>query len=387
MFLQSYKEKPDSLLLQFRGPSRSVKDTFTEARLAARQIYQKSLELGLPIQICISGGIDSEATAEAFLAEGIPFQTITMRFNDGWNDFDIAPAIEFCKLHNLDQKFYDLDIIRFLETDLYLEYAHKYNCNSYQLCAHLWLLDQLEGIPVLGGQQFLPIFKLINGKIEASAAGQIDLLKVIGLSGHRHMSYYRYAKKNNRFLVSEFMQYTPELVMAFLRLPMYQEFISRGTDLENVNLTYTQKCLWYEQAGFKAKAKQAKFTGFEKLQNYYAAKFDKTWAINDLFRLPLEAKIPDKKTFVKIPHFAELTSLLPQILQQQTASSLNRRSFFSSSLKLLGLAGVTLFVPQIVWACCADSDCKAPDTCSGQGSLYINGNTVIGCGTAGICGP
>ena len=49
----------------------------------------------------MSGGIDSEITAETFYQLGIPFEGITLRLFDGKNDFDLLYVEEYCKKRNI----------------------------------------------------------------------------------------------------------------------------------------------------------------------------------------------------------------------------------------------------------------------------------------------
>ena len=61
-------------------------DWLAETRRTARRIAERTTK---PIYLCMSGGIDSEVAAEAFLAEKIPFTALTLSYK-GINDHDIV---------------------------------------------------------------------------------------------------------------------------------------------------------------------------------------------------------------------------------------------------------------------------------------------------------
>lgn len=361
LFLETFQDKERAVLIKHRWPTRDVHSTFSEARLAARQIYQKSLSINKPIQICLSGGIDSEAAAEAFLVEKIPFEAVTLRFLDGWNDYDIKPAIEFCEKHNLPQRFIDLDVKAFLESGEYLTYARKYRCNSYQVCVHLWFLGQLRGLPVLGGQQFVPVFH----SHDLDDIGRLKNKKLlpqsyIGLGGDRQLSYERYAQIEKRALVVNFMQYTTELAISHQDVPIYQELMVENLKTGTIELTYEKKCRWYAQSGFQAKPKADKYTGFEKLKDYYAKIGGHEWYINDLYRKELEEEMPNRKNIWWAPfRMPDISCPSKDVLQSSVSS---RRQAIIKLATAAGLMGAFVLSPKMVmaagWPCNCDIDCK-----------------------------
>ena len=51
--------------------------------------------------ISLSGGIDSEVTAETFYQLGIPFRALIQRLFKGANDHDIIFAVKYCQQRNI----------------------------------------------------------------------------------------------------------------------------------------------------------------------------------------------------------------------------------------------------------------------------------------------
>jgi NH3-dependent NAD+ synthetase len=66
------------------------------------------------VEVCFSGGLDSEVALLSCIHNKIPVKAITMRIYTGEvliNTHDVYYSEKFCREHNIDQKFVDLDPI------------------------------------------------------------------------------------------------------------------------------------------------------------------------------------------------------------------------------------------------------------------------------------
>lgn len=275
----------ETFLVQCGDLSRAVQSPLAEAKLAAQNIYELSSVKKL--KLCLSGGIDSECMLESFLQQGIPFEAVFLRFKNELNLFDIKTNLDLCESLNIKYSVIDLDIIQFLESGRYLEIAEKYECQSPQLATHLWMLDQIDGIPILGGNPILPTW-------------QNQHLFFIGLPGELHSTYFKYFMINQREGVPWFFIYSPELISSFFHLDCSRPYLEnkRGP----ADYTYLEKCKGYAQGGFKALPRLDKFTGFELVRNYYDEKYQTKNGItfNEKFRLPLEKMFPFPERYVQL---------------------------------------------------------------------------------------
>lgn len=261
--------------IKLGGLTRKHLTGFEEAVLSAKLIFKNSQNQSQKISLCLSGGIDSEAMLQAFAAAQVDFNICILKFENNLNDFDISTNIKICVNLNLEYKLIELDVIRFFESGDYLSYGHKYRCQSPQLAVHLWLLDQIDGLPVLGGNPFIK--SNVNGRSF-----------FIGLPGDLHCTYFRYFNINNREGVPWFFIYSPELCASFFKLPTSQKL--HKISIQPGQYTYLHKCQLYIEAGFKVQPRTDKYTGFESLRDIYDKKlatlngegFDRS------FRKPLE---------------------------------------------------------------------------------------------------
>jgi hypothetical protein len=255
-------------------PEKKISTPFDQGVQDVQYFYDKLKQK--KITLCLSGGIDSEAMARVYLAAGVEFEVAFLRFKDDLNLFDISTNIEFCKSNNIKHHFIDLDIIQFLESGTFLEWAEKYECQSPQLATHLWLLDQVDGTPCLSGNPIAPIWN--NQK-----------WFFIGLPGELHATYFKYFFINSREGMPWFFLYSPELIKSFFHLPCMQPYINQQI-LNPAQYTYLEKCKSYTEGGFVVLPRQNKFTGFEMVRQYYDVKCNTQFGMgfDNLFRKPLE---------------------------------------------------------------------------------------------------
>ncbi len=265
--------------------SRSPLTGFEEAVNCAIEIYKN--RNGCTLSLCLSGGVDSEAMLLAFIAAGVDFKIYILRFKDELNKFDIQTSMQFCEQRGLKYSIIDLDVINFFESGLHLNYGIKYRCQSPQLAVHLWMCDQIDGLPVLGGNPFVKTE--VNGH-----------LFFIGLPGDLHCTYFRYFEQNKREGVPWFFIYSPELCASFLKLPTPRQL--NELRIGPSEYSYLMKCKTYQEAGFQIKPRKDKYTGFELLRDYYDQIHQTAHGtgFDQLFRRPLEQLNPFPKEYFQL---------------------------------------------------------------------------------------
>jgi hypothetical protein len=263
--------------LQVGQCARSPETPIVEAARAAQRIACATHE---PIWLCMSGGVDSECMALAFIKANVPFRVAIQQFNDGLNEHDIHQAIEFCERMLLPYEVFPLDVVSFYLEDHYLEYALNYRCSSPQLCTHLHLIEQLRGYVVLGGNIV---------KTHVNRAGRV----VLCFPSDLYFCYDRYFKNMSRSGTGLFLMSTPELIYAFFRLPRMQDLIFQRGEMQGRSMDYPTKCQLYRDGGFDVVDRADKFTGFEEVKKYFQKYFGEDERSYDRhFRIPLQELYP-----------------------------------------------------------------------------------------------
>lgn len=277
---------PTVFFAKVNPATRPVLSGLEEAAIAAKKIHHAAA--GETLNLCVSGGIDSEVMLLSFLEAKIPFEATILKFKDNLNEFDIFNVIEFCQKKNIKTTILELDVLDFLESGKHLEYGKKYRCQSPQIAVHLWLLDQVPGFPLMSGNFIYP--QPLDGGVF-----------YLGLPGDLHCTYFRYFEANQKKGIPWFLIYTPELNQSFLNTPLAKEQAQR--DPENqIPFTYLVKCQIYNEAGFDVKPRPDKFTGFEKIRAMYDEKFGTGFGtkFDQLFRAPLVEMNPIPEEFLQI---------------------------------------------------------------------------------------
>jgi hypothetical protein len=299
-----HSEQDGTFIVECGQKLADSKSPVEEAQRSASLIYEYSRDL--KIKLCLSGGIDSACMLESFTTQNIPFEALFLKFKNSLNDFDILTNLEFCRQKNIKHSIIDLDILHFFDSGIFIDIAKKYECQSPQIASHLWLLDQIDGLPIIGGNPMMPIW-------------HNQSWFYVGLPGELHCTYFKYFQINQRAGVPWFFLYTPELISSFFNVKVAHDFISKKkTNLHDYN--YAQKCLAYQQGGFSALPRKDKFTGFELVRKFYDEKYNTKHgtSFDQNFRRPLENLFPFPESYIQL------------VPKNYFPNSLNSRNFNST---------------------------------------------------------
>lgn len=261
----------------------------------ARQIFQ---DADNQIVILFSGGVDSEVVVQSFLMAGIPFKVAVLRFKNGLNQHDISYAIKFCERNEVKFDIYELDILRFWENQLF-EYADPTQCVSPLLLSTMWLVDQIDGYPVIGSGECL----LVKEREPDYVPGVSPYLKSPWSLWEKEKiaAWYRHFIVRRRNGCPGFFQYTPEIILSYLQDPFVGRLIN--SEIHGKLTTESSKLEIYMQH-FDLETRK-KYTGFEMVSQFdpiYRAELMKKYSAydqivktytNDLFQKlsPLEEKV------------------------------------------------------------------------------------------------
>lgn len=206
----------DKWSVEYGRAERPVQNFRIECIAAASRIYEQ--REGLPIDILFSGGSDSEIVLRSFLELKIPMNVHIMRYDNYVNAHDWSYAYVICQNLNIKPIFHDLDLVKFWESGDCMQYADVSKCVSPQLLAHMWLMDQVDGIPVMGSGESYTARLDISGKrtVEFNEDNYGRHTPWVLYEREKIASWYRYPMKKGRPAVPGFFQYSPELMLSFL---------------------------------------------------------------------------------------------------------------------------------------------------------------------------
>jgi hypothetical protein len=124
---------------------RDITDIFND-HLANRQTKY--------VEVLYSGGLDSELVLLSCIKNSIPVIAITLVIKIGGliiNTHDLYYAEKFCRENDITHKLVELDGKSFYESGKYSDYLTPYYIIEPHVATHLWLLEQCNYFPILGG--------------------------------------------------------------------------------------------------------------------------------------------------------------------------------------------------------------------------------------------
>ena len=216
--------------------------------LAAQKIASSTSE---KIVVLLSGGVDSEICLKHFLEIGAPVEAATLRFTNNANDYDLQHVLRIEKETGVKVHYYDLDPEKFWNSHEMLVITDPIQCVSPLLACHLWLANQVNGLPVI-------------------AQGEPHLVKDTPwkiVESERLCSLYRHFMQSNRPAIPGFFQYLPEQIYAFCYFnPILSQLVQNLIPGKLGTRSSKNKMIFQFYPELVAREKQ---TGVESFQNLH----------------------------------------------------------------------------------------------------------------------
>lgn len=245
--------------------------------------------------LCLSGGVDSQAMIQAWQEAGLKFDVAVMKFSNDLNNQDVDHAKLYCNTNNIPIKEIEFDVVNFLTRES-IEQGEKYRCTSPHFITHYKFFDILREMGYTGiccgGTAFAP------GKDGWGPAPSIA-----------QINYLEYSKLNEFPVFGNFLGYDAKLCwsIALLTPPHAASWHKESIDFAN-DTRYLSKVEGYQRHGLNIIPQSQKYTGFEKVKDYFASKTGDGWTFEKRFRHPLEKKIGITHTVL------ELTEMQKEVL-------------------------------------------------------------------------
>ena len=191
-------------------PRRPVRSYYEETLIAAEMLWERKQS---KLQLCYSGGLDSEYVLSILLKFGMTVEVVIMRTQ--YNYHETQYAFKFCEARNIKPTIIDLDYDKFVESGKLLEIAESMKCAAFQIPCNMWLASQLDGTVITGNDP--PHLKL-NPKDNLWYLDEEEII-------HSQFNYWKmHGLEGTPFLLS----YTPEQMLAFLVDPAIEKLANHG---------------------------------------------------------------------------------------------------------------------------------------------------------------
>lgn len=209
------------------------------ATLAAADIGKR---LKKPV-VLLSGGVDSEVCARAFVDAGVPITCLIFRISP-YITQDFVEAVQTAKQLELSTRIIELDLVD-SQVD---RMARLAGCPSPQLATLCLMLEKAEALG------YSPILAMGDNELRRVDGKLMLLEREKEFSAHRFL-----ARTGGLDSVPAFFQYSPELVLS--RFQGYGAHVWR--DLKDGN--YEAQKLAFYQTHYQGIRQRPKLTGFEEL--------------------------------------------------------------------------------------------------------------------------
>jgi len=240
----------DPFFVEYYKPTDTLLSFKEECILAAKKATKKNIN-NLPIIIMMSGGIDSHCVAESFRLANIPFKVVIGRWwlklatdTITFNQFDWEYAASYCRKHNIEQFFCDIDL--FADAKLITQYAADNNCFSPQYACQMRVMKWCQD----------------NNYFFVAGNGEMNIVLHEGeyciQEEQKEYTLELFRQKNNIEGVFQFYRQDSNCIASFLQLPTVKRLMD--SKIEKI-IDFKHNC--YADA-FEFEPRK-KFTGFENI--------------------------------------------------------------------------------------------------------------------------
>lgn len=257
-FNQRYRQHNlESTSMIVGGCSRTPKSLKEELKLVAEEILSDYPNLTL----FMSGGLDSEMALRIFQSLGKIPNIAIVRFANQGNWFDIKYAVELLNVIGAPYHFIDFDVEEFYYSGECWEYARRYQSYTFYQQILLRVAEQFQQPMITIDEVELVKYPVINWET-GKHHFEWSFLKREDQDG----VWRRFAETTNIPALNNFYTYSPEAMLAFLKIPTVQDLIN---DRIPGKLGWnSSKGLIYSDLGYQIR-QRPKYGGIERYPNLW----------------------------------------------------------------------------------------------------------------------
>jgi len=174
-------------------------------------------EFSEPFDVLLSGGIDSEVVVRVFKDLGIKQNVFTIRFENDHNIQDVEAAKKICDNIGVDLKIIDWNLQKFFENDVQVMFDKTFCPYVGRMLRHAWF-DLLDNIPVMAEGEPYWRRELLEDYTQKSE------WKLWWREDYFTASIY--GNTVGRTVITEWYNYTPEIVMNYHHLPLAKQLLN-----------------------------------------------------------------------------------------------------------------------------------------------------------------
>lgn len=262
--------KSERYKIEFGKIDKSQRLNFREQCIRAASLI--GVSTSEDIWLCFSGGIDSEVVFHALRIAEVPFKVAICKFKNEINEHDIKWARKICSDHDIEYYEWELDIMKFLEGEMF-NIAAKYKLITSHAPWHIWLAEQVPGFPVFGGGDLIIRREESTINYTISWAPQSSLV-------------HRFLMDNDREGQPYFFLHTPDLMASFILHPYVQSFLKTSKSMRMLGIKYFKPAM-YVSSWPEMIYQRQKYTGLETIKDFDDSKRKILWDKYNEYAIPI----------------------------------------------------------------------------------------------------
>lgn len=170
-----------------------------------------------PFDVLLSGGIDSEVMVRVNHDLGIKQNVFVVKLEDNLNIRDVEYARLICRDLGINLKIIDWNLKRWIENDAYTMYQQTFSPNIARMVRFAWY-DLFDNTIVMGeGEPYW--IRELGSDYSKKSKWHLSWVENYFMSSI-------YAKQIGKVVIGEWHNYTPDVVMAYHKLPFAKKLIN-----------------------------------------------------------------------------------------------------------------------------------------------------------------
>lgn len=168
------------------------------------------------LDLMFSGGIDSEVILRIYNDLKIPINVYIFKYENDYNYREFNQAIKVCDALGVKHKIIDFNLEKFFENEAHSIWS-KVNCNSSGWLPHMKMTEYLDGTPIIGSGD--PYWIRTSKELTTKCPWVFEIDE-----GAKAWTVYH--KNIQRNIISDWYEYSPEMIISHLNLPLIQKLIN-----------------------------------------------------------------------------------------------------------------------------------------------------------------
>jgi hypothetical protein len=209
-----HKTSPNSeFTIELLHTVSSVKSYYEELKDNAtriRDMFTGSLDL------LFSGGIDSEVVLRIYNDLKIPINVYIFKYENNYNYREFNQAIKVCEALGSNYTVIDFNLEKFFENEAHSIWS-KANCRGSGWLPHMKMTEYLDGTPIIGSGDPYWVRTSKDLTMQHPWVFEIDEGAKAWTVYHKHIQ---------RNVVADWYEYSPEMIISHLNLPLIQDLLN-----------------------------------------------------------------------------------------------------------------------------------------------------------------